>query len=197
MPALNLSIDGNLIACANINDFNVLNIRIHGMRIDAHVATVEFSGGSYPESGNSTYLTWVAELPLKSKQLLTISFTEHGTTSHEGKTIEEMFTSEKDDSAVDFKPLTEALDELLAKPKLRENFSFRIVSSERKIFDFVTEPDKDSFALSAVWNSWQPEKLSVSLHSSTFENMINRGPINDLFKEKLLVGTSVQFELLA
>jgi len=197
MPALNLSIDGNLIACVNTIEFNVLNIRIHGMRIDEHVATVEFSGGFYPELGNSTYLLWVAELPLKPNQLVAISFTEHGTTSHEGKTIEEMFPNDKIDEAADFKTPPEALDELLAMPKFREIFSFRIVSSENKVLDFVTEPDKDSFALSAVWNSWYPEKLSVSLHNSTFENMINRGPINDLFKEKLLVGNSVQFELLA
>jgi hypothetical protein len=108
-----------------------------------------------------------------------------------------MFLNKKNDEAVDFKPLSETVNELLVMPKFRENFSFRIVSSEKRVYDFVTEPDKDSFALSAVWNSWHPEKLSVSLHSSAFENIVNRGSLNDLFREKFLVGCDVQFELLA
>jgi hypothetical protein len=69
MPALSVSIDGVMIATVCTDGYDVLNIRASGTCIDDHLSGLEIAGGSYPENGDQTYLTWVNELPLQPIKL--------------------------------------------------------------------------------------------------------------------------------
>lgn len=91
MPALSVTIDGVLIATVCTDGYDVLSVRAGGTRIDDHLANLDVAGGSYPENGEQTYLTWVNELYLQPGQVVTVSFLESASTSHAGKTIEELY----------------------------------------------------------------------------------------------------------
>jgi hypothetical protein len=64
MPALSVIVDGQLMARVRTDGLNVLSVSLSGTKIDEALATVEFSGGIYPEDGQSTYLTWISQLAL-------------------------------------------------------------------------------------------------------------------------------------
>jgi hypothetical protein len=87
--------------------------------------------------------------------------------------------------------------ELRAKPKLREKYSFRLVSSSGINFIGETNPDEHGFGFTVLWNSSHPERARVSLHSYSLESLEALGPMNNHVEEKIHYGGSVQFELIA
>jgi hypothetical protein len=195
MPALSVSIDGNTIATVCTDGYDTLSIHAGGTRIDDDLANLDIAGGSYPKDGESTYLTWVNALPLQSGQVVIISFIESATSSHAGKTIEELFPDEEPIEMPDFKPTTEMFNELRAKPKLRDQFYFRLESSLGTSFVGETTPDEHGFGFTILWHSSHPERARVSLHSYTLESMEARGPTNYHVEERIHVGDSVRLEI--
>jgi hypothetical protein len=197
MPALSLYIDGMFVASVNTDGYDILDVRVHGTFIDKNIASLEFSGGAHPEGSASSYLTWVSDLPIKLKQVVKVVFLEKALTSHDGKTIEELFPDEPDQEPIDFKPLPEAINEIRAKPKLRSSISFMAQSPKAGSIYSETEPDMFGFGFGVLWNSWHPERASVSLHSYSLESLESRGPMNYILSEKISIGSEVQFEVLA
>jgi len=197
MPALSLYVDGMFIASVNTEGYDILDVRVHGTCVDKNIASLDFSGGAHPEGDASSYLTWVNDLPIKPKQVVKVVFLENALTSHEGKTIDELFPDDINKEPIDFKPLPEALNEIRAMQKLRNSISFRVQSPQAGLLTCETEPDKFGFGFGVLWNAWHPERASVSLHSYTLESLESRGPMNYILSEKISLGSEVQFELTA
>lgn len=197
MPALSVSIDGVTLATVSTDGFDVMSVRASGTRIDDSLATLDLSGGSYPEIGESTYLTWINDVPLEIGQVVTVTFLEAASSSHPGKTIEELFPDEPPSTQTDFKPKAEMFAELRAMPVLRDRFFFQLDSSPGTTFTGETAPDAHGFSFTVLWNSSNPERARVSLHSYTLSDLEARGPTNNHAEEKLHYGGWVRFELVA
>lgn len=197
MPALRVSIDGVMLATVSTDGYDVMSVRAGGTRIDDGLATLDLSGGSYPETGESTYLTWISDVPLQVGQVVTVTFLEAALNSHAGKTIEELFPNEPPSTQTDFKPTAEMFSELRAMPTLRDRFSFHLVSSSGTNFTGETTPDEHGFGFTVLWNSHHPERASASLHSYTLNNLEACGPMSNHVEEKLYYGDWVQFEIVA
>ena len=197
MPALSVSIDGVTLATVSTDGFDVMSVSASGTRIDDGLATLDLSGGCYPEVGESIYLTWINDLPLQAGQVVTVTFLEAASSSHAGKMIEELFPDEPFPTQTDFKPTAEMFTELRAMPVLREKFSFRLASSSGTDFVGESEPDEHGFGFTVLWNSSNPERARASLHSYTLDNLEARGPMNNHVEEKIYYGDWVQFELIA
>lgn len=197
MSALSLYVDGMFIASVKTDGYDMLDVRVHGTCVDKNIASLDFSGGAHPEGGDSTFLTWVNDLPVKPKQVVKVVFIEDALTSHKGKTIDELFPDAIDKEPIDFKPLTEAINEIRIMPKLRNSISFRVQSPQAGILTGETESDKFGFGFGVLWNAWQPERASVSLHSYTLESLESHGPLNYILSEKISLGSEVQFEIIA
>ncbi len=196
MPALRVSIDGTSIATVSTDGHDLLDLRIHGTRIDEELAMLDLTGGSFPEPGESTYLIWIHDLAVRAGQVVTISFLESASTSHAGKTIEELFRDEPPQAQSDIKPVADVLAELRAKPKLREKFSFRLDSSTGTAFTGETGPEEHGFAFAVVWQHLHPVRARVLLHSYTLDSLEARGPGKYYINEKIHCGDSIEFELL-
>lgn len=197
MPALSVSIDGVTLATVSMDGYDVMSVRAAGTRIDDGLATLDLSGGSYPEFGESTYLTWISDVPLQTGQVVTVTFLETASSSHAGKTIEELFPDEPPSTQTNFKPTAEMFAELRAMPTLRDRFSFRLASSSGTNFAGETAPDEHGFGFTVLWNSSNSERARASLHSYTLNNLEARGPMNNHFEEKLHYGGWVRFEIVA
>jgi hypothetical protein len=197
MPALSVAIDGVTLATVSMDGYDVMSVRAGGTRIDDDLATLDLSGGSYPEVGESTYLTWISDIPLQTGQVVTVTFLETASSSHAGKTIEELFPDESSSTQTDFKPTAEMFAELRAMPTLRDKFAFRLVSSSGTNFAGKTARDEHGFGFTVLWDSSNPERARVSLHSYTLNNLEARGPMNNHVEEKLNYGGWVRFELVA
>lgn len=197
MPALSVSVDGTHIATVCTDGYNMLSVRISGTRIDENLAELEVTGGTFPEDGESNYLTWVDALPVQHGHSVAISFLESAKSSHSGKTIEELFPDEKPPQKGDFKPKSEIFNELRSMPTLREGFSFRLESSAGTKFVGKTTAKEHGFGFTVFWDAWHPECARVSLHSYTLDSLETRGPMSDHFKERIRYGEEIRFELVA
>ena len=195
MPALDITVDGAKVATVSTDGLDVLGVNVGGTQVDEELASLDVSGGSYPEVGTSTYLTWVALTPLHAGQQIGVTFRESGQSSHSGKTIEELFPDEPTTGQTDFTPTAELFKELRAKPKLREKFSFRLVSSSGASFVGETSLAEHGFGFTVLWNSVHPERARVSLRAYTLDSLESRSPFNNLFAEKITYGGSVEFHV--
>jgi hypothetical protein len=196
MPCLRITLDEVLLAAVPCEGFDVITARISGTRIEGDFANIGVTGGSYPDEGESTYLTWVNELALLPGQRVCVTLSEEGAASHAGKTIEELFPDEDTEASTDdFKPTQEIFEELRAKPKLREGYAFRYHSTLGTQCAGHTKPEEYGFGFTALWNSHRPERISVSVNSYTIESIESRTPGTDHVHEYLQVGQSATIEV--
>jgi hypothetical protein len=195
MPVLDITVDEIKVATVSTDGLDVLAVNVGGTQVDDDLASLDVSGGSYPEGGPPTSLTWVACTPLRAGQQIAVTFRESGQSSQLGRTIEELFPDEPPTEQTDFTPTAEMFKELRAKPKLREKFIFRLVSSSGASFIGETVPAEHGFGFSVLWNSFHPERARVSLHAYTLDSLETRGPFNNLFEEKIAYGGSVELHV--
>lgn len=197
MPALDVSLDGVRIATVNMDGLDVVSVNVGGTQVDDELASLNVSGGSYPEGGQPNSLTWVCDVPLRAGQCVTVAFLEKAASSHPGKTIEELFPDEPAVTQTDFTVTAEIFRELRAKPKLHQRFPLRLAVSSGTSFVGMTAANEHGFGFTVLWNSFHPEQARVSLHSYTLDSLETRGPMNNLVEEKIQYGGSVEFQLVA
>jgi hypothetical protein len=197
MPAIAVSVDGIPVATVCTEGYDVLTVRVGGTRINDEFAELDVSGGSHPDQGESTYLTWVNSVALKPGQTIRVALLESGATSHAGKTIKELFPEEEIPSAPDFMPTPEVFDNIRAMPRLRDGYSFRFGITGGMSFTGHTAPEEHGFGFTVLWNSRRPERASVSLHSYTLEGLEQQSPMRDYVQEHIHFGQEVSFELNA
>lgn len=199
MPALSVSVDGQTLATVSSEDgYDMLNICIHGSRIDEAFAMLDFSGGTYPEEGDSTYLTWVHRLPLRPGQTITVTMQDQGVTSAAGKTIDELFPEEigKSFDPADHPPLAEIVAELKQRPNLRGQYTLQLAAPDAPLLIGQTLPDEASLTFSVLWHALHRDGAArVSLHSGTLDRPLDRSPFNYHARRNLLAGESVTLQL--
>ncbi len=197
MPALSISIDDVTLATVSTEGYDVMSVHAGGTRVDENLAALDLSGGTYPESGESTYLTWVNQIPLMPGQVITVTFLDAASTSYAGKTFEELFPDEPSSTQTELKPRGDMFAEVRAMPKLRDRFSFRLVSSSGTNFTGETTQDEHGFGFHVLWNSRSPDRARAALHSYTLDQLEARGPMNYHFEDELHYGDWLRFELTA
>jgi hypothetical protein len=196
MPRLTVTLDGEHLATVPCDGFDVVTARISGTRIDEDFANIGVTGGSYPDEGESTYLTWVNELALRPGQQIHVTLLEAGTASHAGKTLEELFPEEEFEATPDkFKPTHEMFDELRARPKLREGYAFHYHSTLGTQCTGRTGPEDHGVAFSVLWNSHCPECIGISINTYTIDSIEQRTSGTDHVREYLQIGQSATFQV--
>jgi len=192
MPSLTVTLDGNALATVCCDGFDVVTVRVTSTRIDEDFSNLGVTAGSYPDEGESTYLTWVNELPLRPGQQVGVTLSQEGVTSHPGKTIEELFPDEElAKTPDDLTPTHEVFEELRRRPNLRDSYALRYNSTLGTSYAGRTSPEKHGFAFTVLWNSHRPERVSVSLYSFTIDSVEQRAPGHDYAREHLQIGQSV------
>ncbi len=197
MPALRTLVDGTPLATVSCDGYNVLSVHVSGTRINEELATIQVSGGIYPEGGESTHLIWAADIELKPHQEVTIQFLEQADTSHPGKTIDELYPDEPPCEQEDFTPTPEMFAKLKNMHTYRDDFKFSLESSQGSLTRVETTQEDHGFAFSVVWDSFRPKHASMSLYSYTIQSMEDKIDSNYHVREKLNYGDEVKFALSA
>ena len=198
MPTISVTLNGQLLASVATDGYDALSVHVHGIRTDSEFATVDMTGGAYPEGQESTYLTWINSTLLSPGDSVEVRFTDSGQTSHPGKTIQELFPDDPGDSPrEDFKATPEMFAELRAKPQLRSGYGFSLALPSGALYEGRTDEAEHGFGFSVVWNSHRPQRASVSLHSYTIDSMEHQQPMRDRAREYIVPDTTVRFQVAA
>jgi hypothetical protein len=184
MPAIAVLLDHELLATVNTSGYDVVSVCVHGTRIDDGFATLEMSGGAYPDSGESTHLIWINSKELRPGQRVEVHFRETGETFPAGKTIRELFPEEQDgEEPVEFVPTEAVFAELRTRPLLRAGFSFELQGSAGNSFAGRTAPEDHGFGFNLLWNSHRAQRAGYSLHAYTLDDLEQRTDVEDYVRE--------------
>lgn len=197
MPALRTLIDGVAIATVSTDGYNLLSVRVSGTRITEELATIEISGGIYPEGENFTHLIWATDIHLLSHQEVVVQYLEKAETSHSGKTIDEQYPDESHDEEYDFTITPQMFTNLRAMPIYRTGFKFLFESSQSTNLLVDTTPEDHGFSFSVFWDSFQPQNARISLHTYTIQSMEDKIDSSYHVQEKMNFGDEVKFTLFA
>jgi len=198
VPTISVSLNGHLLASVATDGYDVLSVHVHGIRTDSEFASVDMSGGSYPEGKESTYLTWINSTLLSPGDSVEVRFTDSRQTSHPGKTIEELFPDDPADSQrTEFKATPEMFAELRVKPQLRSGYGFCLALPSGTLYEGRTNEAEHGFGFSVVWNSHRPQRANVSLHSYTIDSMEHQQPMRDHAREYIAPGNTVRLQIAA
>jgi hypothetical protein len=196
MPSLTVTLDGNILATVCCDGFDVVTARLSGIRIEDDFANLGVTGGCYPDGGESTYLTWVNELPVQPGQRVGVTLLQDGATSHPGKTIDELYPDEDPTTTPDdFNPTDGMFEELRRRPNLRDGYAFQYQSTLGTSYAGRTSAEEHGFGFTVLWNSHRPERVSVLLNSYTIDSIEQRTPGHDHAREYLQVGQSLIVEI--
>lgn len=192
MPAFKIDIDSQHLVTVSTEGLDLIAIRVAGHLTEDTLATLWVSGGSYPKEGESTYLTWLEDVPIKAGQLLTVTMLDSGTNSFSGKTIAELYPDEISASPAAQQSIPEMIAELRSKPLVRHGFAFRLNSTSGTHYEGSSHDH--GFALNVLWTSFrQAETARVSLHCCTLESLERKTPLNDYVQERVAPGDSISF----
>lgn len=188
MPALVVSIDGCVFASVCCDDYDIVSVRVSGTLVDERFATLDMSGGLYPNEGNSTYLVWVDEKVLSPLQVVSVALLEDEITSQQGKTIEELFPDEEPMQKVEFQVTDGMFQELREKPLQRDGYELHLKSATGATCFGCTTSEEHGFGFTVLWHSQRYDKASLSLHSYTIDSMEHQTPMRNHFSEFLHLG---------
>jgi hypothetical protein len=195
MAHIAVSIDGVTRVAICCDGFDVVSVGIGSTRVDQELATVHVTSSRYPDQGESTYLTWVAEA-LSAGQTVSVTFAEAGPTVGVGKTIDELYPedagSEPPNTEIDFKLTPAMMQELHAKPKVRGAWRFALRGPDDVRHNSETTEAEHGFGFNVLWNVHRPERASFSLHSYDLESLEQRTPMRDHVRGKLEYGKAVE-----
>lgn len=173
----------------------MLTVHVGGTKIDEPFATLDVSGGSYPENGQSTHLVWLSECALRPGQQVRVEFSEHGETLSAGKTLEELFPESAGEKDGPMPSVKQLVDEVRKRPRLREHYSFSVQSSCGASVDAEATESEHGFGASVLWNWVRPERVSASLHTYTLEQLASEEGSNYHFQERLQAGSWVEVRI--
>ncbi|MCU7805771.1 MAG: hypothetical protein KZQ92_01880 [Candidatus Thiodiazotropha sp. (ex Lucinoma borealis)] len=196
MSGFVVKINDKELSTVSVENLNILSVRIHGDVIGEELAELQIFGGNYESKETDTHLIWINEYEIRTNDVIEVTFIEAATTSYPGKTIDE-FHSETEEMMGPWLPDEKMFEYLSKQPKLRENFSFELVSSSGDTMYASTNNNDYSFSFSVMWKWMHPEKASVWLTSNSLEgiekkeNGTQQAKFNLLLKQsvKLCIGT--------
>jgi hypothetical protein len=192
MPALGVLVDDQLIARVRTDGLDVLTVRVSGTKIDELFATLDVSGGSYPENAPFTHLVWLSEFKLQPGQRIRVEFSEEGETLHAGKTLEELFPESSEEKHGPMPGRAQLVDEVRKHVRVREHYGFSVRSSGGASASAEAAPNEHGFGVSVLWDWVRPERVSASLHTYTLEQLASNEDSNYHFQERLPVGSWVE-----
>lgn len=170
MPGLAVSHNGQNLVTISTEGLNVVVVRVQGDRIGPEFASIQAIGGRYGEEKDNKHLIWVDEHQIAQGDEVGVEFLEEVTTSHPGKTIDELYPDD-DNQTGPQQSVEEIFQDLARKPNVRERFTFRVVPPSGEVINACTEPNDHSFGFCVLWDWTRPDEARVSLTSDSLEGI--------------------------
>ncbi len=198
MPTLSASVNGTLLAQVRTDGYDVVSVAVQGTCVEDEVAELMMTGLKCPENGKPVYLTWINSYRLKAGDLVEVTIQDEGDTSHEGKTLAELFPEEVEpNEQMDFTPTTDLFAKLRSKTRLREGFRFELETSRGSTYLGKTGDKGHGFGFTVLWNIQRPRRANLSLHSYTIDSLEHKTPMHDHVREYIEPFTTVRFSVNA
>ena len=194
MAGFRVTINGKQLASVSNDGLNIIVVQVHGDVIGEELASLDVYGGNYGSDEADKHLIWISDHEISSTDELEIAFGEDVSTSHPGKTIEELHPNfeRRDQSS---QSIEDMFEELSARPKLREKHTFELVSPNGDLIRKCTNHDDYSFHFSAMWRWIKADEARISLTSNSMERIAKREDGSNHATLKLQFGQKMKLRI--
>lgn len=193
MPGIIISRNGERLAAVSTEGLNILTAQVVGDVLGPELSVINVFGGLYGEGEADKHLIWLDDFRIDEGDVVRIEFVESTENSHQGKTIEELHPDSGHESK-EQESIEELFNDLLSQKKIRNGFSFKLISQDLKFCEAV-ENNVYSFICGAIWRWIRPEQLKVYLASNTLEKIKNREDGINHGELRLKFGQFADFEI--
>ena len=197
MPALSVKLNGEFLVRVATDGHDVFDVGVSGDLLGPEHATLRVSGGSFPQGQPSQYLIWENERTLAPGDTIEVAFLAEGSTSHPGKTIDELYPDEEASPSEPFAPTEEVVRELKQRPKAFDSLAFEFIGPDGGSVLGETSPEEHGFAFTILWNSQRPERARASTHTYSLDSLITKEKGKYHGEAKLCFGDRAAFKVLA
>lgn len=189
-------LNGERMASVSNDGLNIITAQIHGDVIGDEVSAMDVHGGLYGHDDEDKHLIWLSDHEISAGDEVEISFVENVTTSHAGKTIEELHPEPVEENSAG-QSMDDLVEELSSRPKTRERFAFELTLPNGDVVQAKTAPEEFSYHLSVMWRWAKPENARVSLSSNSLEKIARREDGTRHATFELSLGQKIAFRVQA
>jgi len=194
---LRVTVDKVEVATVDTSGRDVVAIHVGGTKVDDDYADLGVTGGIYDHEGKTDHRIWIEQMPLKLGQVVGVAFVERGIQTGEGRTLDELYPGKSEARTASPVDRAELAAELRQVAPVRAGFEVRLVLPDGSAATLSTKSNEHGFGFSVLWNSFHPDRVSVSLHSYTLESIATEAPGRSTAQEKVPLGGEVRLELIA
>ena len=192
---LRISIDDIEAATVDTDGRDFVGIRVGGTKADDDYADMGVTGGVYNTEGVTDHRIWIDQMSLRIGQAVGVAFVERGLQTGEGSSLSDLYPDSVDRDPAPIDPVELAKEERQAA-RVRDRYEVRLTMAGGVAVTLVTSPDDHGFGFHVLWSKWNPDRVSVSLHTFTMASVANGEPGRYAVREKMPVGEAVRLELV-
>ena len=195
MSGLRFLLNGHELASVSNRGRNIISAYVSGDVIGPELATAHLIGGYYGEPQETSHRIWIDGHVLKEDEEIEIQFVEETSTSGLGMSIEEHAEAHANDDESEETADQDMYSWLARQPKVRERFSFELVTPSCDLIKSRTADEDFNFHFGVMWKWTNPDEASVQLSSTSLENMKQEIAGKTHSKFKLQLGQGVKLRV--
>jgi hypothetical protein len=197
MPALQITKNEEHLCTVGSRGLFMFSAGVWGDLWSEEAAHLNVTGGTEEIEGKTEFLMWEFDHKLRNGDRVRFSFREGDTSSRPPETIRDKEKAWKDLPATD-QPWPPPDDEIA-------NFESRSITNVNLAWGFsmngaaptVYRPEggRQQLSFSLLWNNRRPERIRVSLHSTSLREALARTGGKDYITEYVLLGSRFELQI--
>jgi hypothetical protein len=192
---LRIAIDDIEVATVDTDGRDVVTIHVGGSRADEDYADLGVTGGIYDSGGVTDHRIWIDQRFLRIGQAVDVAFVERGLQTGEGRSLSDLYPDSVGRDPTPIDPGELAKEERQAL-RVRDRYQVRLTITSGVAVTLVTSADDHGFGFHVLWSKWNPDRVSVSLHTYAIDSVANGEPGRYAVRENMSVGEAVRLELV-
>jgi hypothetical protein len=174
----------------------MFSIGVWGDIWSKEVSHLDVTGGTEEEDGTTEFLMWEFLHELKLKDRLRFDF-EPGETSSRLPEISHEGTKENrtSDTASTWPPSDEEIANLEKRPLLNSNLAWRFSMNHGAPAVFRPYDGRQHLSFGLLWNNRHPERIRVSLSSTSLREIVARRGGQDYVAEYVPLGSHFELQI--
>lgn len=194
MPSLLIEKNDKHFCTAGSNGLLMISVRVWGDLWSKEASNFDITGGAEEQDGKTEFLIWDLQHELKNGDRLRFSFQEGDASSRPPEVFRDKF-ERKDLPTTDptWPPPEEEIAKFEARPLLNRDLAWRFSMNEAAPKVIRPEAGRQQLSFGLLWNNRRPERIRVSLHSTSLREALARVNGFDYVTEYVPLGS--RFEL--
>lgn len=196
MAGMTVEVNGILITIINLAELEVVDVSVHGALDQDPKARLSASGGNY-SVGGCGHLIWIPEDSVPLGKVVKVTLTDSCSVADKGRTIQELFPDDPVSTQTDFSISDELAAELRGQPRLHEEFTVCVETSDGRHSTATSDEKNTIFTFRILWDWTNPAQARVRFSTHCLDDVLARRSGTKHLDATISIGDSASFTLIS